>query len=179
MSRPVPVGDPEGVFSIEGPPRIDVVRQRMRVGETEQCWHLVTAQRGAPGAVIVGVQEGRLALGRHWRWSTGDSRWEFPRGFGEPDETPTATGAREFYEELGLQALSVRDIGVFWPDSGLLGNSVHVIEVVPDVSAGRPGDGEFEHVVWLTPSEVERLIASGELTDGMTLAAFQIWRLRG
>lgn len=66
--------------------------------------HYASVKGARPGAVCVAERDGRVLLARHWRVSTESWEWEFPRGMGEPGETPEQTALREFHEETGLHA---------------------------------------------------------------------------
>ncbi|VWQ21508.1 hypothetical protein BIFLH277_01292 [Bifidobacterium longum subsp. longum] len=50
--------------------------------------HYASVKGARPGAVCVAERDGRVLLARHWRVSTESWEWEFPRGMGEPGETP-------------------------------------------------------------------------------------------
>ncbi len=179
MNCPRPVGPALEVLTHEGPPVLRVWRQEVAVSSGTQTWHLVEAQEGAPGVVCVGVRAGMLALGRSWRLPDRREAWEFPRGFGETGESPQDSARREFREETGLTAEATDDLGWFHPDSGLLANRVHAVEVVAGDSAQHESDGELSTLIWVTPGELLAMIRDGEVHDAMTLAAFLLWCSRG
>ena len=101
---------------------------------------------------------------------------------GEPGETPEQTALREFHEETGLHADadSAAVLQRMHADTGVMKDSIAVVglnvsEVTPD--AGR--DWELSHLTWCSVQTMDQMIAAGSIADGITLAAYTIWRLRG
>ena len=125
--------------------------------------------------ICVGVRAGQLALGRSWRLPDRRETWEFPRGFGEPGESPQDSARREFREETGLIVEASQHLGWFHPDSGLLANRVHVVEIVVGESVEQLPVGELATLIWVTPDDLLAMIRDGGVHDAMTLAAFLLW----
>ncbi|WP_217450659.1 NUDIX domain-containing protein, partial [Bifidobacterium longum] len=97
-------------------------------------------------------------------------------------ETPEQTALREFHEETGLHvdADSAAVLQRMHADTGVMKDSIAVVglnvsEVTPD--AGR--DWELSHLTWCSVQTMDQMIAAGSIADGITLAAYTIWRLRG
>ena len=106
----------------------------------------------------------------------------YASGMGEPGETPEQTALREFHEETGLHADadSAAVLQRMHADTGVMKDSIAVVglnvsEVTPD--AGR--DWELSHLTWCSVQTMDQMIAAGSIADGITLAAYTIWRLRG
>lgn len=142
--------------------------------------HYASVKNGMPGAVCVAMHEGRLLMARHWRVSTESWEWEFPRGMGKVGESPERTALREFYEETGMRADSnaAEVLQHIHADTGVLKDSIAVVALSvadPDQSDAR--DWELTNMRWLDVHVIERMIAAGEIVDGITLAAFLIWKL--
>ncbi|MFD0704714.1 NUDIX hydrolase [Alloscardovia venturai] len=116
-------------------------------------------------------------------------------GVGEASETPAQTALREFREETGI---SVPESAVtVWQtihaDSGLLAGAIAVANIRVDESvldssksmnvecsqSMLQSDWELgDSLRWVSVNDFESMIARGEITDGITLAAYTIWKLR-
>lgn len=171
------VSDPEVVWEWAGPPLLQVLASPVTT-PGGRCYlaHYVRVQDGTPGVVCLLERDGRVLLGRHRREAVGGSlEWEFPRGFGELRENPIEAARREVSEETGLETAEAEEVGQFWPDSGLLSGVVHVVRLASKSDSPSSGDGELTEFRWVTSVELTTLVASGQIRDGMTLAA---WALR-
>lgn len=145
---------------------------------------------GQPGAVCIAVHEGRLLLARHWRIATDSFEWEFPRSMGAPGEVSGATAERELASEAGVKATSRRLLQMMHADTCKLRDSIAVVELDVDSEsldeAGVLSDGSLAGLddldgatlAWLTPEEIDTMIAEGNIMDGITLAAYLIWKTR-
>ena len=140
------------------------------------------ANRGKYGAPI--DREPRYLIARHWRATTQAWGWEFPRGMGNPEESPVQTALRELQEETGITAdtENVNILQTIHADTGILRDSiaVAVIELTPDglpetdtTNASRT-DWELDNLRWVPRRRMRELIAAGGISDGITLAAFII-----
>ena len=138
--------------------------------------HIVETSPGTQGAVCVALASDRLLLAEHWRATTGTWGLEFPRGMGSPDEEGVDTARRELLEETGLTARTAVQLGTIHADTGILRDRIAVVEMTVEAHAGEQTDGELGAMAWLSPERIDALIAAGELTDGITLAAYAVWR---
>ena len=131
-----------------------------------------------PGAVLLALYEGRIALVRTYRYPIGDWQWALPRGFAHGTD-PLVTARAELEEETGVTSADLRVIGSITPDSGVQAQRVAIVlaEVrrVPD---GGPPDDEVAEVRWVTVDELEREIADGAIEDGFTLATLSLARVQ-
>ena len=145
---------------------------------------------GQPGAVCIAVHDGRLLLARHWRIATDSFEWEFPRSMGAPGEVSGATAERELETEAGVRATSRRLLQMMHADTCKLRDSIAVVELAVDSEsldeAGVLADGSLAGLddldgatlAWLTPEEIDTMIAEGNIMDGITLASYLIWKTR-
>ena len=93
---------------------------------------------------------------------------------GEPGESTIETAIRELREETGVSAVeSSRELGVIYADSGLLSNSIGVVEIATSEAGLRVGP-ELTDAAWLPLAKFTDAIGSGRISDGITLAAWAI-----
>ncbi|PJM73237.1 hypothetical protein CS006_04085 [Bifidobacterium primatium] len=140
---------------------------------------------GQPSAVCVAVRsDGRLLLARHWRIATDSFEWEFPRSMGEPGEVVSRTAERELETEAGLASSSRRLLQLIHADTCKIRGSVAVVEVRVDDAQlaeveraqARLGEDGDSRLAWMDVDEIDDMIASGSIMDGITLAAYTIWK---
>lgn len=148
-------------------------------GAQGQHW-LVQSGTGR-GAVVIAraVFRGipRIALVRQHRFPIDRVTMELPRGGTEPGESTVETAKREFLEEIGVTVDPgrLRKLGTIHPDTGIQATEVDVYwagYTGAAVDWQEPETGAVPS--WLTfVGEVRGLIANGEITCGITLAALQ------
>lgn len=136
---------------------------------------------GQAGVVLLPyTAAGEVVLLRHFRHSNRSFSLELPRGFSETGCSFQEDLRRELREELGTQPLSVTFLGQAAADSGLMAGQArfYAVEVAGPL---RPTDGKESicGVELLPLEETERLIRTGEITDGFTLNALYLARLHG
>ena len=133
-----------------------------------------------PGAVtVIGeLADDRLVLIRNERAAVGEALLEFCAGKLEPGEEPAKAAPRELREETGYSAASVKALGRFYTSPGFTDELMHVFVATSLTPIGQCLEpGESIEVELLSASEVRGAIASGELRDGKSIAAFQLWEL--
>ena len=80
-------------------------------------------------AIVAVTPSGKIPLVRQYRPAVERYTLELPAGTVEVDETPTQCCQRELQEEVGLDALEIRLVGSYAPDTGRLSNRQHVFHV--------------------------------------------------
>ncbi len=130
------------------------------------------------GGVLIDEQ-GRVLL-REPSGHYGGYVWTFPKGSGEPGETPEATALREVLEETGYAAEIVSRLpGEHRGDTGLTGFFL----MRPTKAAQSPGS-ETANIRWVTKAEAAKLIRQttserGRQRDAEVLRlAFAAWAER-
>ena len=148
-------------------------------GGTDGRYVRIEPAGNGPGAVLLAIHEGRIALVRTYRYPLGAWQWALPRGFAHgPD--PLVTARAELREETGVTEARLEVLGSVTPDSGLQSARVAVVLATVDrLPGGAPPDAEVAEVRWVTPGELEARIADGGIEDGFTLAALTLARVRG
>ncbi|EDY17678.1 NUDIX hydrolase [Chthoniobacter flavus Ellin428] len=136
------------------------------------------------GAVVVApmTAEGNLLLIRQERVPIRAQIWEFPAGQIDDQaeaDAIRATGLRELQEESGYELAAggeIVSLGHFFPSAGFTDEHSHLLLARPVVPSPR-GHQHDEHEAILgcrafSPTEFRAMIASGEIRDANTLAAF-------
>lgn len=134
-----------------------------------------------PGAVAILALDGeRIVLVRQYRYPVGRELLEIPAGKLEKDEQPLAAAVRELSEETGGFCTSMTPLGEYYGSPGILGERISLFfGRISGTEHQHPDEDEFLSVVRMTAEELRQSIASGEITDGKTLAAFTIAREKG
>jgi 8-oxo-dGTP pyrophosphatase MutT (NUDIX family) len=129
-------------------------------------------------ALVIPLERGRLHLVEQFRYPLGLRRWEFPQGTApdRADLDPLALAARELREETGLTAGKMVDLGLLDAAAGMSSQRGRVF-LATDLTEG-PHEREHEEqdmrTAWFPRSEFERLIATGEITDAQSIAAYTL-----
>ncbi|MFA6572096.1 MAG: NUDIX hydrolase, partial [Bacteroidota bacterium] len=101
---------------------------------------------------------------------------EFPGGGIKTGQTSIETAVAELKEECGVKAEKFILLGEFNPFNGVTNeiSSVYVAEELSECKA-EPDDTEEFEILRLTYNEINEKIKTGEIWDGMTLAAWSLF----
>lgn len=129
--------------------------------------------------VIPVLPDGQLLLVNQYRYLASKESLEFPCGSVKDDSTYDRTAWEELAEETGYSAGALLLAGEFNPYNGVTDEMCRVY-IARDLSfvGEMPEETEEFELLKLTPEELEVRIRSGELWDGMTIAAWGIARQR-
>ena len=126
-----------------------------------------------PYAGVAAIDDRRrvLLLWRH-RFITDSWGWEIPGGRVEPAERPIDAAAREFGEETGWLAATLRPLLCLQPNAGLTDAVQHVFHADGATYVGLPSDpNESDRIEWIPLTDVPRLVATGKIVSSTTMAA--------
>lgn len=148
----------------------------------------VTHRKGAV-VVVPRTADGKFVLVRQERVPIRATIWEFPAGQIDDHEEPEAireTGLRELVEEAGYELApggEVISLGHFFPSAGFTDEHSHLLLVSPvrmhAAGAAHDGSEAIADCRAFTDAELRGMIASGEVRDANTLAAFARLVARG
>jgi len=138
------------------------------------------------GACLVApiTAEGKLLLVRQERIPIRAAIWEFPAGqideHGEPsDALIRETALRELREESGHELApggELIPLGLFFSSPGVMDEHTYLFVARPVVPSPNGTEHEATEAIAecraFTPAELRQMIASGEIRDANTLAAF-------
>lgn len=158
-----------------------ILRDAVRYADQSLGTYIRVIESGGDpaGVVILPVLGDDVLLIRHFRHATRQWHLEVPRGGAEGGSCSADDARRELTEEIGADIGELVSLGSFYPDSGLA-NGIVALFLARVTAYGTPERIEGISEVVPTPlAELERLIATGEMTDGFTLAAYARARARG
>ncbi len=134
-----------------------------------------------PGSAMVIPQtvDGRFAMVRQFRYIQQEWMVEFPCGGLEADESPAEAAAREGKEEAGATGGTLTKIGEFVPYNGIASELCYLFHIVDaELVDSAPEVDEQLELVLCTEAEIDKLIRQGSIRDGMTLAAWQLFKAK-
>lgn len=125
--------------------------------------------------VVVAIYQGSYLLLRQFRHAIRDYQMGFIRGFGETDITAIENVKKEIMEEIGGKVIGIPTyLGEITGDSGILGTKVSVYQAEIDTfDHGEMKEG-IEEILLYTKEQLLKAIASKEIEDSFTLAAFTL-----
>lgn len=148
---------------------------RDRVQEPNGVTAIREVIRHSGSVVVLAVDdsglEPRVLLERQYRYAAQDYMLELPAGRIDPGEDPLAAGKRELLEETGYAANRWKRALFFYPSPGFLEETMTVF-LARGLKAGKAQPEDDERIEYeLVPlPQVVRLILSGQIRDGKTIA---------
>ena len=133
------------------------------------------------GAIMIGVtDEGRILMVRQYRKAFEEALLELPAGKTDPGEEPEVTAAREFREETGYTANSVRHLLTFYPTCGYSAEKLHIF-ICRDLTPGETewDDTESLDVLEIGTDELLDMVMKNEIKDGKTIIGLLCARQAG
>ena len=135
--------------------------------------------RGGQGAVVLPAMNSKYLLLRQYRHPTRSWSYEVPRGFGEPEVPAEQQAEDEVKQETQGDIAELIDLGIYHSNTGLEGNKVKLyFEKLKSIGKQAQNEG-IESFRWVSLNELEKMIATGKITDGFTIAAYTRAKLRG
>jgi ADP-ribose pyrophosphatase len=132
---------------------------------------MCSAQRESGVVVLPLLEGGDVVLIQHFRHATRSWHWEIPRGGGTEGLDDETNAAKELREEIGAGARELIALGTVHPDTGILAQPVALYAARIDTV------GEVEHAEGIRGlravpfADAEEMAATGQITDGFTIAA--------
>lgn len=147
-------------------------------GEMFAYERIIPKANGAPVVTVPRTKAGKFVLLRQFRHAIRGEQLCFPRGFGEDGLSAEENAAKELAEEVGakVEKDSIKVLGSFTPDSGLMQTNVSVVACTVEKYGNESRDEGILSVEELTEAELLSAIAAGKITDGMTIVAFSLFR---
>jgi 8-oxo-dGTP pyrophosphatase MutT (NUDIX family) len=140
--------------------------------------HAVRMHRDAVGVVALDQDRGILLIRRH-RFITDTWGWEIPAGAVDQGESLEEAAARETLEETGWRPGPLRKIGWSFPSTGLMDQRFSYFLAEGATFVEEADSPEVERVEWKPVEEVRRLLATGELCDGLSVSGLALALAKG
>jgi len=149
----------------------------MPSGKTGEYHYVHT---GGSALVVPLTSEGTLLLVRQYRYLVARESLEFPGGGVKEGATFEETAVRELAEETGHGASQLELVGCFNPFNGVTDEmcQVYLARGLHPDRAASPDDTEDLELHVLGPEEIDARIRTGDIWDGMTIAAWCLVRSR-
>lgn len=123
-------------------------------------------------AIVALDEQDNVLLVRQFRHPVGKSLLEIPAGGIDPGEEPINAVRRELQEEIGYFPRKIDKLGGFYSIPGYGTEYIHCFlatDLVPSRLVAE--DTDDIELVRISPDEIPRLIASGEICDAKSIAA--------
>jgi ADP-ribose pyrophosphatase len=163
-------------------PHLEVHKVTVISPTRKEPFHWTVTHRKAAVVIAPRTVDGKFLLVRQERVPIRATIWEFPAGQIDDADSADAirsTCQRELHEEAGYELAphgEFRSLGYFFPSCGFTDEHSHLLlasPVVPVQGGARPESSEaITECRAFSPDELHNMIASGEIRDANTLAAF-------
>lgn len=140
-------------------------------------------ERGTFSVIMPVHRDGKVTLVRQFRYPVGKRLWEFPMGMWEERENvdPAELALGELREETGLAAGELIAAGTLYQGAGY-STQMGYVYLARDLERGEAAREATEADMTahdVTLAAFERMVAEGEITCMVTLAAFALIRAKG
>lgn len=125
------------------------------------------------GVCVVALSENNeIYMVRQYRYPYKEEVLEIPAGKLELGENPLLAATRELREETGFTADKIESLGEFYPSPGYTSEVIYMYKATGLKLVGQDLDeDEFLSVEKYHIEELKKMILSGEIKDGKTIAA--------
>lgn len=156
---------------------VDLEQMEVEIGT--KGWHVYQIVRHPGGVAVLPLHDdGTVTLIRQLRPATDGLLLEVPAGRRDPGEEPTACGRRELKEETGLEAGSMRPLGILHTSPGVMDEVIHLF-LATDLMQQRDNQEPYEDIatVRIPFREALEMARDGRISDGKTIAL--LFRAKG
>lgn len=129
---------------------------------------------GSSMVIPVG-EDGKILMVNQYRYLAEKESLEFPCGSVKTNSSYEETAIQELAEEAGVKAEIIEHVGTFNPYNGVTDEMcrVYIARKLKEHKIPHDETEEFE-IQFLNKTEIDERIKSGEIWDGMSIAAWMI-----
>ncbi|MGW4895599.1 NUDIX hydrolase [Kitasatospora sp. NPDC004240] len=165
-----------GERQVYGSPWVEVWLADVDIPGTGRIDHHIVRMPRPSTTSVVTDDHGRFLLIYRHRFITGRWGWEVPAGWADPGEDPAAAIAREVEEETGWRAGRIELMTEYDALAGISDMHFRSFHITGCTRVGEPEDeGEATRIEWLAEDEVVKLLTTGQIADGPSLAALSYY----
>ena len=114
--------------------------------------------------VILQTSKNLFPLVKQYRHAINKYTYEFPSGTLEKKETPALCAKKEVLEETGHKVETLKKLSILYPDSGRLGNKVHMFFATSKHELTKKVDKKEEiKVLYFTKNQIKKLIKDNKI----------------
>ena len=134
---------------------------------------------GGKSVVVLPRYREKLIVMKQYRHPTQSWEYEIPRGYAEPNTSPTRQARTEIFEEIQGKVKNLYSLGTINENSGAVAFplSMYLAELA---EVGKPNaDESIKSLFFLSTEEIEKWILAGKINDSFTIAAYTRAKLKG
>lgn len=158
---------------------VDPIVNGKPTGPTYKPFERVVPTSGVDGVVMIPRYRGRFILIRQFRHAIRTFQYAFPRGHAERGGLPSGNAERELDEEIHGKVIGEPLLlNRVATDSGLTSAQPYIYLVDIESYEEQIGHEGIVETIELTEQQVDDRIRSGEISDGFTLSAWLMYKLK-
>lgn len=156
-------------------PRLPVYEDQVELPSGQRT-NYVYFRKPQAACVIAIAASGKIFVQQEYSYPPDEWLYQFPGGAFEEGEDAKACAKRELAEESSL-AGELKEVGWYYTDNRRTSAKFYVFVANNLKPAKAPKDAEEEFIdFWFTPQEIEKMIASGKITNYSFLSAWALYK---
>ncbi len=156
-------------------PRLNVYEDDVELPNGNQTKYIHFGKKAEATSIIPIGPDRRILVQKEMSYPINEWLYQFPGGAVEPNETIHAGALRELEEEAGHIG-KLQEIGKFYVNNRRSQDAIYVFVATELVETATNWDAEEDLVsYWFTISEINEMIATGEITNPSMLCAWALF----
>jgi ADP-ribose pyrophosphatase len=162
-------------------PRITLVEDQVELPSGQQADYLWFDGFHGAVTIIARDEAGRILVEREYSYLPNHPLYQFPGGGISAGELPEEAANRELLEEVGLHAHHLIPLGSYYLDHRRTTALMHIFLGEELTMHERTSHDIYEvdiQTMWLAETEIDNLIASGEIVNSAMLSTWAVYKNR-